>query len=459
MASPRFPPVAAEAATANAAVAASDASVAASVTKSAALVAVEAAETAANAAEAAAVAAQLAAKFVALSAASFRTPSPPPSDYDDSRPTSRTPSPLGDGVEVAEGGEADDPGQDDVDERAAAARRGKSVLAARCVRSDPAPPAAAVAAAATAAAALSNLGSRITAKAALISPADLAYKKLIIEVLAHGAPSPSRAGDVLKFVGASLRVPVTPLLCGGIAFPLLTCKLVPFRAVALELLWMLKGLTTARWLEERGVRIWSADADRAAARGHPEYADARELGPIYGAQWARQLPGVIDELRRDPFSRRCLVVSWSPSELDLMVLPPCHFSFQFVVTPPPPGAPGLRRLSCVVSMRSGDVGLGIPFNIASYALLLCLVARSVDCDPLEVVINIADAHVYTAHLAGLIELVGRNVHPPPVLRIPPGIDCASFTHLGDDPAVDPVAGWLEDYLHSGALKLPLLVGG
>lgn len=283
------------------------------------------------------------------------------------------------------------------------------------------------------------------------SPADAAYAALVRQVLA-GAEAPSRAGPVRKVVGAQVRAPVRLLPDGAYEFPLLTRKLVPLRAVATELLWFMRGETSAEWLEARGVTIWSADADRALReRG------SRALGPIYGAQWRGgadgpdQLSAVLDSLAANPLSRRHLVCAWNPRAVPAMALPPCHYAFQFVVA--------AGRLSCVVTMRSGDVGLGVPFNLASYALLLCLVSRAVGIPPAEVVIDIADAHAYASHSAALRELLARPARPAPRLRLPPGVDARTFPSLGGDPAATPnFADWLEGYQHSGRLPLPLEVG-
>jgi len=291
--------------------------------------------------------------------------------------------------------------------------------------------------------------------------ADKAYFDLVAHVLERGVPGPSRAGPTLQTVGACVRVPVTEAAPHGHAvdaycFPLLTRKHVSFRNVATELLWFARGETSAAWLEARNVRIWSADADKVAERGFPEYEAARELGPIYGFQWKQQLPAVIDGLRRDPFGRRHMVVAWNPGDVPRMALPPCHYAFQLVAQHAAPGA--RPSLSCVVSMRSGDVGLGVPYNIASYALLLCLVSRSVNMTPAEVVINIADAHIYESHVPALKEMLSRPCFDAPTLRLPAGMNWEEFSRLGDTPETTPAfTDWMMRYEHAGKLALPLQV--
>jgi thymidylate synthase len=172
-------------------------------------------------------------------------------------------------------------------------------------------------------------------------------------------------------------------------FPLLTTKKLHLKSIIRELLWFLSGDTNVRYLQEHGVTIWN------------EWADANgELGPVYGKQWRRwegadgrvidQISEVINRIRRDPDSRRLLVSAWNPAEIDRMALAPCHAFFQFYV------AEG--RLSCQLYQRSADIFLGVPFNIASYALLLMMVAHVTDLKPGEFVHTFGDAHIYLNHL-------------------------------------------------------------
>jgi thymidylate synthase len=195
-------------------------------------------------------------------------------------------------------------------------------------------------------------------------------------------------------------------------FPLVTTKRVHLRSVIVELLWFLRGSTNVRWLQERGVRIWNEWADEDG-----------ELGPIYGAQWRAwrgpegetidQLAQVVEAIRTDPHSRRHVVSAWNVGELERMRLPPCHLLFQFWV--------GDGRLSCQLYQRSADVFLGVPFNVASYALLTAMVAQVCDLAPGELVHTLGDAHLYGNHLEQAREQLGREPRPLPTLRLDPAV--------------------------------------
>ena len=192
------------------------------------------------------------------------------------------------------------------------------------------------------------------------------YLDLLREVLDHGVERSDRTGvGTLGVFGRQMRFDLSR------GFPLLTTKRVHFKSVVLELLWFLQGSTNARWLQERGCSIWD------------EWADADgELGPVYGKQWRSwtapdgrvvdQVAQLVTALRTDPYSRRHLVSAWNPAEVEDMALPPCHCLFQFHVAP---GADGRDRLSCQLYQRSADIFLGVPFNIASYALLTHMLAE------------------------------------------------------------------------------------
>jgi thymidylate synthase len=210
------------------------------------------------------------------------------------------------------------------------------------------------------------------------------YLELMRTVLEHGVRKHDRTGTgTLSVFGCQLRFD----LAAG--FPLLTTKRVHFKSVAHELLWFLRGETNVRALQQAGVSIWD------------EWADAQgELGPVYGHQWRSwpdydgghvdQLAGVLEEIRRNPDSRRLLVSAWNVAQVPEMALPPCHVLFQFYVA--------AGRLSCQVYQRSADVFLGLPFNIASYALLTYLVAAVTDLVPGELVHTLGDTHLYLNHL-------------------------------------------------------------
>jgi thymidylate synthase len=211
-------------------------------------------------------------------------------------------------------------------------------------------------------------------------------------------------------------------------FPLVTTKRVHFKSVVYELLWFLRGDTNVRYLQEHGIRIWN------------EWADAEgNLGPIYGRQWRSwpapdgrhidQLGRVIEQIRRDPDSRRHMVCSWNVAELPAMALAPCHVLFQFYVSE--------GRLSCQLYQRSADLFLGVPFNIASYALLTAMVAQVTGLAPGEFIHTFGDAHVYRNHLAAVDLQLSREPRRRPTLRLSPNL--ASI----DDFAYDDVT--LEGY--------------
>ncbi len=210
------------------------------------------------------------------------------------------------------------------------------------------------------------------------------YLDLLADIIAHGERRGDRTGTgTLSVFGRQMRFDLSA------GFPLLTTKRVHFRSIVLELLWFLAGRTNVRWLQERGCTIWD------------EWADADgELGPVYGKQWRSwaapdgrvidQMANVVRSIRQSPESRRHMVSAWNPAEVDDMALPPCHCLFQFYV------AGG--RLSCQLYQRSADVFLGVPFNIASYALLTAMVAKATGLEPGEFVHTLGDAHLYLNHL-------------------------------------------------------------
>ena len=233
------------------------------------------------------------------------------------------------------------------------------------------------------------------------------YLDLLAEVLAHGAQKTDRTGTGTRSVfGRQLRFGL------GASFPLLTTKKLHLKSIVYELLWFLRGDTNVRWLQEHGVSIWD------------EWADATgELGPVYGYQWRHwrtpdgreidQIRQVLDSLRTRPDSRRHLVSAWNPADVDRMALPPCHALFQFYV------AEG--RLSCQMYQRSADLFLGVPFNIASYALLTLMVAQVSGLRPGEFVLTLGDAHLYLNHLEQAREQVSRAPRAFPRMRLNPAV--------------------------------------
>jgi len=241
-----------------------------------------------------------------------------------------------------------------------------------------------------------------------------AYLDLLADIVANGVKRGDRTGvGTLGVFGRQMRFD----LAAG--FPLLTTKKLHFKSIALELLWFLRGDTNVRWLQERGVNIWN------------EWADADgELGPVYGKQWRSwaapdgrsidQIARLVDGLRNNPNSRRHIVSAWNPADVDDMALPPCHCLFQFFV------AEG--RLSCQLYQRSADVFLGVPFNIASYALLTHMVAQAVDLEVGEFVHTFGDAHLYLNHVEQAQLQLTRTPHPFPTLKLADKRDLFAFAY-------------------------------
>jgi len=261
------------------------------------------------------------------------------------------------------------------------------------------------------------------------------YLDLLAEVLERGARKTDRTGTgTLSVFGRQLRFGLEA------AFPLLTTKKLHLKSIVYELLWFLRGDTNVKWLQERGVSIWDEWADAAG-----------ELGPVYGHQWRHwrtpeggeidQIAKVIESLRKKPDSRRHLVSAWNPADVERMALPPCHALFQFYVAD---GA-----LSCQMYQRSADLFLGVPFNIASYALLTRMVAQVTGLRAADFVLTLGDAHLYLNHLDQAREQLGRAPRPFPRLRLNPGVrELADFRY--EDFAV-------EGYEPHPAIKAPIAV--
>jgi len=232
------------------------------------------------------------------------------------------------------------------------------------------------------------------------------YLNLLREALECGERREDRTGTgTLSLFGRQCRYDLRE------SFPLLTTKKLHTRSIIYELLWFLKGETNIRYLKERGVRIWDEWAD-----------DEGNLGRVYGAQWREwrgengvkvdQISDLIQRIKSDPFSRRHIVSAWNPAELDAMALPPCHTLFQFYVHAD-------QSLSCQLYQRSADLFLGVPFNIASYALLTRMVAQVCDLKPREFIHTIGDAHLYLNHLEQAKEQLEREPKSFPQLFINP----------------------------------------
>ena len=262
-----------------------------------------------------------------------------------------------------------------------------------------------------------------------------AYLELLREVRDTGAPKGDRTGTGTRSLfGRQLRF----RLADG--FPLLTTKRIHLRSVVAELLWFLRGDTNLSYLHRHGVSIWD------------EWADAEgELGPIYGSQWRAwkgpdgrpidQLADVLSRIESDPDSRRLIVSAWNAGELERMALPPCHLLFQFYV------AGG--RLSCQMYQRSADIFLGLPFNIASYALLTQMVAQVAGLEAHELVVSLGDVHLYANHLEQANLQLEREPYPPPRLELNPAVRSIDGFEYGDVRIVD--------YRHHAAIPAPVAV--
>ena len=240
------------------------------------------------------------------------------------------------------------------------------------------------------------------------------YLDLLADILANGAQRGDRTGTgTLGVFGRQMRFDLAK------GFPLLTTKKLHRKSIILELLWFLRGDTNVRWLQERGVSIWNEWAD-----------DAGELGPVYGKQWRSwaapdgrvidQIAAVVKSLQTNPDSRRHIVSAWNPAEVEDMALPPCHCLFQFFV------ADG--KLSCQLYQRSADVFLGVPFNIASYALLTMMVAKVCGLESGEFVHTLGDAHLYMNHLDQAKLQLSREPLPLPVLHVAEKDDLFAFDY-------------------------------
>jgi thymidylate synthase len=251
------------------------------------------------------------------------------------------------------------------------------------------------------------------------------YHDLLRLVLQKGQPRADRTGTgTLSIFGAQARFDLRK------NFPLLTTKKLHLKSIIYELLWFLRGETNVNYLREHGVTIWD------------EWADADgNLGRVYGAQWrdwrggngahVDQIEGVTSEIKKNPNSRRLIVSAWNPAEIETMALPPCHVLFQFYVRD--------GELSCQLYQRSADLFLGVPFNIASYALLTMMVAQVVDLAPGDFVHTFGDLHLYTNHLEQAREQLSRDCRSLPRMKLNPAIKnirdfkFEDFELLGYDP--------------------------
>ncbi len=261
------------------------------------------------------------------------------------------------------------------------------------------------------------------------------YLDLLSHVIQHGSDRDDRTGTGTRSVfGYQMRFDL------GRGFPVTTTKKLHLKSIIHELLWFLAGDTNIKYLKENGVTIWDEWADENG-----------DLGPVYGKQWrswpARdggeidQIANLLRELRRNPHSRRLIVSAWNPAEVDAMALPPCHCLFQFYVSE--------GRLSCQLYQRSADVFLGVPFNIASYALLTMMVAQVTGLKPGDFVHTLGDAHLYANHFDQAREQLGRTPKPLPTMWINPAVtDLFAFRY--EDFRLD-------NYVADATIRAPIAV--
>lgn len=261
------------------------------------------------------------------------------------------------------------------------------------------------------------------------------YLDLLDHVMENGSDRADRTGTGTRSVfGYQMRYDLSA------GFPVLTTKKLHLRSIIHELLWFLRGDTNIAYLKEHGVSIWDEWADENG-----------NLGPVYGAQWRSwptpdgghidQIAKLVDGIRNNPDSRRHIVTAWNPAEVDNMALPPCHCLFQFYV------ADG--RLSCQLYQRSADIFLGVPFNIASYALLTMMVAQVTGLKPGDFVHTLGDAHLYSNHFEQAREQLSRMPGPLPVMRLNPDVDDLFAFRFEDFT--------LENYQAAPSIRAPIAV--
>lgn len=283
------------------------------------------------------------------------------------------------------------------------------------------------------------------------------YLDLITDILYNGSLDEGRNGKVLSVFGKTMRFSLQ-----NNTIPILTTKKVAWKTCLKELLWFIKGHTDNKILQEQNVKIWDANASR-------EFLDSRnlhhlqenDLGPIYGHQWRYfnaeykdcntdytnkgidQLQYIIDNLKDDKnkYSRRLVMSAWNPCQIDEMALPPCHILVQFNVSYG-------NKLSCALYQRSGDVGLGVPFNIASYAFLTHLIAKHCNLEPYEFIHNIGNAHVYKEHIIALSEQKNRKTYNFPKINIKNIYNNISDYKLNDFEIID--------YIYNGPVQMKMI---
>ena len=263
------------------------------------------------------------------------------------------------------------------------------------------------------------------------------YLNLLQHVLDHGTERLDRTGTgTVGVFGYQMRFDLSE------GFPALTTKKLHLRSIIHELLWFLRGDTNIKYLKDNGVSIWDEWADENG-----------DLGPVYGSQWRSwpdgkggtidQIANVVKQIKENPYSRRLMVTAWNPAEIEEMALPPCHCLFQFYVEPAAPRVDSSRgqalpttqptkgRLSCQLYQRSADIFLGVPFNIASYALLTMMMAQVCGLEPGDFVHTFGDAHIYKNHLDQVRLQLSRDPRPLPTMNINPAVKDIFGFHYED----------------------------
>jgi thymidylate synthase len=270
------------------------------------------------------------------------------------------------------------------------------------------------------------------------------YLGLLRHILENGIVKTDRTGTGTQSVfGYQMRFDLQK------GFPLVTTKKVHLKSIIHELLWFLKGETNIKYLKENGVKIWDEWADENG-----------ELGPVYGRQWRSwegkdgkivdQVSDLITQIKKNPDSRRLIISAWNVAELPRMALMPCHTLFQFYIANARPDDPvGRGKLSCQLYQRSADVFLGVPFNIASYALLTLMIAQVCDLEPGDFVHTFGDVHIYNNHMEQVNLQLSRTPFPLPVIKLNPAVkDIFNFTYEDFT---------LENYQSHPAIKAPVAV--
>ena len=270
------------------------------------------------------------------------------------------------------------------------------------------------------------------------------YLKLVRMIMRHGNVRKTRNGELYSIFGSQLRFSLS-----NHSIPILTTKKMAIRSCIEELLWFIRGDTNVRTLQKKNVHIWDKNAeDLEQHMGHPLYGD---LGPIYGYQWRNfngqgydQLNMIVEALKdpKERFSRRLIMSAWNPSQLYEMALPPCHILSQFYVTED-------DKLSCQVYQRSGDMGLGVPFNIMSYGVLTHLLAKHTNLKPDKLILTLGDAHVYPNHVESLVRQTRRKPHPFPWLHINHKRECIEDYRYKDM--------MIQNYKYHPKIKMDMIV--